>query len=186
MKNIIICLALSSMFLGCQNHNGNLNPRNKVNVAEMNFHFVFKKLDTLEVVKCFGQTLTNNLSLYSHSQLSDTYFVEIENLGLDSILIPCKYLKGLPIYYSGETKYYKTINDTIPLSVALPFESPPTNMERLVRNEKKCFLTTLMLNKKIAKIEYLFYSYINSEMRPIQHTVVLTKLNNELIDMTKY
>jgi hypothetical protein len=186
MKNMIICVAISLIFLGCQNHNGNLNPRNKVSVAEMNFHFVFKKLDTLEAVKCFGQTLTNNLSSYSLSQLSDIYIVEIQNLGLDSISIPCKYLRGLPIYYSGETKYYRTINDTIPLSVALPFESPPTNQEKLLKNEKKCFLTTLMLNKEIAKIEYLFYSYINNEMRPIQCKVVLTKPNNEFIDMTKY
>ena len=189
MRNISIFLgiiAISLLLLDCHNNRGTSNQGNIENESVIYFHFKFMKFDTVEVIKCFGQKLANNLLALSSSGLSDVYIVEIQNFGLDSILIPCKYISDVPIYHSGQTKYFSSLNDTLLLNFDLPFNSPPTNYQRILRNEKKYFLTSIILNENIAKINYSFYSYINNEKKSNQIIAILTKRNNEIIDMTKY
>ncbi len=188
MKNkivFIVIIFISLLSLNCRNRKES-NQINVVNENKFYFHFEFRKLDTVQIVKCFGRTLANNLSVYPLSQLMDTYIVEIQNLGFDSMFIPCKYIREVPIYHSGQTKYFSSLSDTIPTSFDLPFDSPATNQVIILQNEKKYFLTSVILNESIAKIDYSFYSYMNNEKKISQIKVILTKHNGELIDMTRY
>jgi hypothetical protein len=183
MKNKIIhsiMIVISLLLLNCQS---NINTSNNVIDNKGYFHFEFKKLDTINIVKCFGQTLANQVATFSSSELSGVYIVEIQNNNLDSLLIPCNYSRGIPVYYSNKTEYFRFINDTLPINVDLPFNIP-TNVERLLKNEKKCFLTPLKINGNIAKIEYSYY--VNNDNMRTQFKAILTKQNNALIDMTKY
>ena len=126
------------------------------------------------------------IPIFSSSELPNLYIVEIQNLTLDSLFIPCKYIGEVPIYNSWQTKYFSSLNDTLLISFDLPSNTPPTNEVRVLQNEKKYFLTSIRLNENIANIEYAFYSYINNNKQLSKAKVILTKKKGDLIDLTKY
>lgn len=173
-NNFIWIIGTLILFLSCQSKNS---------INQIYLHLEFKKVDTLNIAKSFGNDFVSKLSQFSKSELSDVYIVEVQNMGLDSIFIPVNYSGKFPVYYSGRIKYFNSTTDTTPYKVNLPFNIP-TNVCRLARNEKKCFLTSISIGDNIAKVDYNYY--LTPEKKDLFAVeVALKKQDNELIDVTK-
>ena len=176
--NVIIMILSLLLSIHCYNDRKSANSMNE---NKPNFHIEFTKLDTIQARKYWGATES-----LLPSDLSSLYIVEFQNIGFDSLFIPCRYVRQVPIYSSKQATYFGSLNDTIPINVSLPFDSEPANQVRIMQDEKKYFLTSLTLNQSIAKIDYSFYFYVNGKKKQQQFKTVLTKQNNEVINMTTY
>lgn len=175
---VIIVSIVSFLCLNC-NNSDNKKIIREFNYSQDHLSFRFINISKIEAENCFGADLSKNILSLDKSELSDTYILEVQNTDLDSVYLSHSFSKEYPLYLPHEVSYFKTIGDTLTSNKNFPLNFN-TNLYRLAKNEKKCFLTSLDFRKGMAKLGFPYYLE-NHKNKMFISNIIITKQNDEII-----